>query len=252
MADNERDDLIPGIHSVMAALEAGRPLHRIILQKGFRGQGQTRIRARGRELGIPVQEVDKKALEAMAGKGHQGVVAVAACLAYATVEDILANARNREVDPLLLVLDEVQDPRNLGALARTADAAGAHGIILGKRRSAGLTGAAAKAATGSLERLPVARVTNISRVLAELRERGIWVVGLDPGGEKRLWDADLKGPLALVVGGEEKGLGRLVKENCDFSLSLPMWGDISSLNVTVAGAVALYEVFRQRHAAKGR
>ncbi len=252
MTGGERDDLIAGIHPVLAALEAGRSLHRIIQQTGCRGEGQVRIRRLSRELGIPVQEVEKKVLDAMAGKGHQGVAAIAIPLAYATVEEVLANARTKGEEPLLLVLDGVQDPHNLGALARTADAAGAHGIILGKHRSAGLTAAAVKAATGALEYLPVARVTNISRALAELQERGIWVAGLDTSGERRLWAADLKGPLALVMGGEGRGLGRLVRESCDFCLSLPMRGRISSLNVAAAGAVVLYEVFRQRYAAQGR
>jgi 23S rRNA (guanosine2251-2'-O)-methyltransferase len=247
MDKSSREDLIAGLHSVLAALEAGRPLHRILLQTGRRGEGPARIRGLGRELGIPVQEVDKKVLDSLAGKAHQGVVAVAALSSYASVEDVLAKARTGGEDPLLLVLDGVQDPRNLGALARTADAAGVHGVILGKHRSAGLTAAAAKAAAGALEHLPVARVTNVPRTLAELKEQGIWVVGLDAGGEKELWQTDLRGPLAVVMGSEGKGLGRLVREGCDFSLRLPMRGRIPSLNVAAAGAVVLYEVFRQRH-----
>jgi|LSQX01.1.fsa_nt_gb 23S rRNA (guanosine2251-2'-O)-methyltransferase len=242
---SEFEDYIAGRNAVNEALRSGRAIDKILIAKGERSGSINVIIAQCRERGIPVKEVDFRKLESLAGPHHQGIAAVAACKEYATVDDLFAAAEAKNEPPFFVVCDELEDPHNLGAIIRTADATGAHGIIIPKRRSAGLTSAVYKASAGAVEYVPVARVSNITETLRELKKRGVWIYGMDMKGEA--WcSTDLRGPVAIVVGSEGKGIGRLVHEQCDFTLSLPMLGSISSLNASVACGVLLYEVLRQR------
>lgn len=248
--NERRQDLIAGRNAVMEALKAGRALDSVLVARGERQGSIGAILARCHEAGIPVKEADGRKLDAMAAN-HQGVIAVAACKEYATVEELFAAAAAKGEPPFFIVCDELEDPHNLGAILRTAEAAGAHGVIVPRRRSVGLTDTVYKASAGAVEYVPVARVTNITDTLRELKERGVWVYGLDMDGEA--WcAADLTGAMALVVGSEGRGISRLVRENCDFMLSLPMAGQINSLNASVACGVVLYEAARQRQGIRAR
>ncbi|MBQ9860467.1 MAG: 23S rRNA (guanosine(2251)-2'-O)-methyltransferase RlmB [Clostridia bacterium] len=242
------EDYITGRNAVTEALKAGRPLDSVLVARGERQGSIGAIMARCREQSVPVKEVDGRKLDAMA-ENHQGVIAVAACKEYATVEDLFALAQERGEPPFFIVCDELEDPHNLGAILRTAEAAGAHGVIVPRRRAAGLTSTVYKASAGAVEYVPVARVANITDTLRELKKRGLWIYGLDMDGED--WcRTDLKGAMALVVGSEGHGMTRLVKEQCDFILSLPMAGQINSLNASVACGIVLYEAARQRKGIK--
>ncbi|OPZ71911.1 MAG: putative TrmH family tRNA/rRNA methyltransferase [Firmicutes bacterium ADurb.Bin456] len=199
-----------------------------------------------RKESIPVQRVDRQRLDKFAPEaGHQGVVALVAAREYVEVMDILQAVPPGEA-PLLMLLDEIHDPHNLGAILRTAGAAGVHGVIIPRRRSAPLTQAVARSSAGAIEYVPVARVANLAMTMEDLKKKGLWIAGADPGGRELYWDARLEGPLALVIGGEDKGLGRLVKEKCDILVRFPMQGRINSLNASVAAALFAYEVLRQR------
>ncbi|HHY91783.1 MAG TPA: 23S rRNA (guanosine(2251)-2'-O)-methyltransferase RlmB [Firmicutes bacterium] len=244
-----RDETIWGRNVVLEALRAGRPFNKILLSPGGRGKEVAAIREEARLRGVPVEEVDRRRLDQLAeGGNHQGVLALAAARAYVEVEDLVARARAAGEAPLLVLLAHVEDPRNLGAAARSAAAAGAHGLIIPGRRAAQVTAAAEKAAAGALEYLPVARVNNLAQCLKELKVAGLWVVGADMEGEQVYFDADLSGPLVVVVGGEDKGLGTLIKRECDFTVRIPLIGPVPSLNVAVAASLLLYEVLRQRRA----
>src|SRR5690606_39249451 len=210
------EDVIVGRHPVREALLAGRPVERLLVAKGAGGAALAEILRLAGERGIAVQQVDRRRLDRLSqGHVHQGVVAVAAPRAYVSLEDILQRAADQGEPPLILLLDEVQDPHNLGSLLRSADGAGAHGVVVPKRRSAGLTMTVARTSAGAVEYVPVAQVPNLVQAVRTLQERGLWVVGADMAGEQTLWEADLTGPMAVVVGGEDKGLGRLVRESCD-------------------------------------
>ena len=245
------EDYITGRNAVTEALRSNRALDRLLVARGEHTGSVGVLIAKCRERGIPVKEVDSRKLDSLAGPHHQGVVAVAACKEYATLDDLFALAESRGEAPFFVVLDELEDPHNLGAILRTAEATGVHGVIVPKRRSAGLTTAVYKASAGAVEYVPVARVSNISETLKELKKRGLWIYGLDMDGE--VWcKTDLKGAVALVVGSEGQGIGRLVREQCDFVLSLPMAGQISSLNASVACGVILYEAARQKQGITAR
>ena len=245
---NRYADHIVGRNAVMEALKSGRPLDSVLIARGERQGSIGAIVARCRDNGIPVKETDSRKLDAMASN-HQGVIAVAACKDYVTLEELFAVAEQRGEPPFFIVCDELEDPHNLGAILRTAEAAGAHGVVVPRRRSVGLTGAVYKASAGAVEYVPVARVANINDALGEMKKRGMWIYGLDMDGED--WCAtDLTGAMALVVGSEGRGVSRLVRENCDFVLSLPMSGHINSLNASVACGIVLYEVARQRKGIK--
>ncbi|MBE0466916.1 MAG: 23S rRNA (guanosine(2251)-2'-O)-methyltransferase RlmB [Candidatus Desulforudis sp.] len=236
-------NVICGRNAVREALRAGRPLNKVILARGMTPSVRHELVSLARNRGVPVQEADRTRLDALApGAAHQGVVAVAAEQAYVGVEDLLAT----DAAPLVLVLNEIQDPHNLGAVLRTAEAAGCAGAVIPARRAAGITAAVAKASAGAVNYIRVARVDNIARALRYFKDKGLWVVGADPAGEQVYWDADLKGPLALVIGGEDRGLGRVVRNECDFLVRLPMFGRVGSLNASVAAALLIYEVVRQR------
>lgn len=240
-------DKIFGRNPVLEALKGDRSINKLLIAKGTTGGSLSEIRAKALAKRIPVQEVERPYLDNLAeGASHQGVVALGAARDYVEVEDILAIAGAKGEDPLVLLLDEVEDPHNLGSILRTADGAGAHGVIIPKRRSAGLTEAVAKASAGAVEYVPVARVSNIAQTIDNLKKQGLWIVGTDAQGDKVYWEQDLGGPLGIVVGSEGKGIGRLIKEKCDFLVRIPMKGKISSLNAGVATSLILYEVLRQR------
>lgn len=250
-ADDRPEDILSGRNAVAEALRAGRALDSVMVAKGERTGSIVALIAQCRERGIPVKEADSRKLDAMAGPHHQGILAVAACKEYVSLEDLFDAAGEKREPPFFIVCDEIEDPHNLGAILRTAEAAGVHGVILPKRRSASLTSAVYKASAGAVEYVPVARVANITETLRELKKRGVWIYGLDMDGET--WcTADLKGPTALVVGSEGRGISRLVREQCDFMLSLPMLGRINSLNASVACGILLYEAARQRRGIAAR
>lgn len=239
-----KEEFIAGRNPVAEALRSGRALNKVMVQDGARGV--TEIIAAAKEKGVAVEFVKSDKLDKLAqGVRHQGVVAYAAPVEFKTLEDALKKAAAKGEAPFLLLLDELQDPQNLGALIRTADAAGVHGILLPKRRSCPLNAVVAKISAGAVEYVPVIQIGNIVQQLKDLKKQGFWVAGADMDGGLYT-KANLTGPLVLVIGAEGKGLGRLVKENCDIIVSLPMQGGVNSLNAAAAGAVLMYEVVRQR------
>ena len=245
----EADGLIEGRNAVIEALRAGTPIDKIYIARGETDATLGHIASTARGKGVVVTEADRRKLDGMSRtKSHQGVIAIAAVREYAEVDDLLNAAREKGEPPLLVVCDELSDPHNLGAVIRTAECAGAHGVIIPKRRSAGLTAIVAKTSAGAVSYLPVARVPNLTAALKELKERGLWVFGTAADGGTSLYQADLKGPAVLVIGSEGDGMGRLVREQCDFLVSIPMKGKLNSLNASAAAAVVLYEAVRQRNA----
>ena len=242
----EKNDLIVGRNAVLEALQSGRAVDSVWLARGERTGSIGKIRQLCREKGIVLKEVDEKKLSFACGHAnHQGVAAWAAAHAYADLEDIFALAEARGEAPFLIVCDELEDPHNLGAILRSAEAAGAHGVIIPKRRSASLSYAVAKTSAGAIEYVPVVRVPNIPSLLDDLKKRGIWTYAADMDGS--LWcDTDFSGGVALVIGSEGRGVGRLVREKCDFVVSLPMKGKINSLNASVAAGIIMFEVAKQR------
>lgn len=244
----ENDGVIEGRNAVIEALRAGVTIDKIFVAKGETDATLGHIASSAREKGIVVVDADRRKLDNMSRThSHQGVIALAAVRAYVSVDDILEIARSKGEHPLIVVCDELSDPHNLGAVIRTADAAGAHGVVIPKRRSAGLTAVVAKTSAGAVAHVPVARVPNIPTLLKELKKEGVWVFGTAAQGTTTLYQADLKGPAAIVIGSEGDGMGRLVTEQCDFTVSIPMFGTINSLNASAAAAVLLYEAVRQRH-----
>ncbi len=237
---------IEGRHPVLEAIRAGRRIRRILVASGARGAVTDIVEAAAAGR-IPVAYVSREELDAMTrGRVHQGVVALAEPRAYGGAADILAAAARRGETPLLVILDGVEDPRNLGSIIRTAAAAGAHGVIIPTRRSAELTPAAVKAAAGAADHLIVAREVNLARTIDRLKEKGLWTFGADAAGPDLYTGVDLTVPAAIVVGGEHRGLRRLVREKCDFLVKIPMSGPLSSLNAAVAAGIILYEAVRQR------
>ena len=248
------EEYVAGKHPVLEALRAGRSINKIFLSAQAQRSLVQPILEEAKTRGIVVQQVDKSKLDRLVpDMQHQGVVAQAAAVAYANVDELLARAAERGEAPLIVLLDEVEDPHNLGSILRTADCTGVHGVIVPKRRSAGLTAVVAKTSAGAVEYVPVARVANLVQTMEKLKEAGLWIAGADVGAKEGFYETNLTGPLAIVIGNEGQGLSRLVKERCDFILSLPMAGQINSLNASVATGVILYEVVRQRGqaAAKG-
>ena len=243
----EADGLIEGRNAVIEALRTEASIDKIFIQKGEVDKTLGHIASKARAAGIVVVEADRRKLDGMSRThAHQGVIALAAVREYVSVDDILADAAAKNESPLIVVCDEISDPHNLGAIIRTAECAGAHGVVIPKRRSAGLTAVVAKTSAGAVSYMPVARVANIPSLLKDLKKQGIWVFGTAAEGTTRLYDADLKGPAAIVIGSEGDGMSRLVAENCDFLVSIPMRGRISSLNASAAAAILLYEAVRQR------
>ena len=242
-------DCLTGIHAVKEALEAQRPIDRIAIAKGRQDTRVEEIVQLARKQGVPVRFEERGQLDRLANsKDHQGVVALAAARAAADLEDILANANAAALGQLglIVLLDGVEDPHNLGAIIRTALAAGAHGVVIPERRAAGLTDTVARASAGALAHLPVAKVTNLVRTMEELKEAGYWLVGLDEQGEKNYTEVDYTSPVGIVLGSEGQGLHELTRKRCDFVVSLPTTGPVKSLNVSVAAGVVLFEALRQR------
>ncbi len=245
VVEDSKGAQLEGRQPVREALLANRPINKLFLAKGAKDLGP--ILDLARERGVVVEWTHRAKLDKLSGgRIHQGVIAQVAPYHYAELEDLLTAE-----EPLLLILDGIEDPHNLGSLLRTAESVGASGAVIPKRRAAPITPTVEKAASGALAHLPVARVSNLAQTIDELKEHGLWVVGCDMDGEQTLWEADLTGSLAVVVGSEGSGVSRLVKEKCDFIVRLPMLGKISSLNASVAGGIVLYEVLRQRLAKKG-
>ena len=243
----EADGLIEGRNAVIEALRAGTAIDKIYLAKGETDKTLGHIASRAREAGVVVVEADRRKLDAMSRThSHQGVIALAAVREYVSVQSILDAAAAKGEPPLLVVCDEISDPHNLGAILRTAECAGAHGVIIPKRRSAGLTAVVAKTSAGAVSHLPVARVANLPSLLKRLKEEGLWIFGSAADGATSLYAADLKGPAALVIGSEGSGMSRLVSETCDFLVRIPMRGKLNSLNASAVAAILLYEAVRQR------
>ena len=244
---------LEGRKAVLEALNHNKPIDRLLLRKEASGlQGTLKvIAAKARELGVVVQEVDRAKLDGMAQSGnHQGVIAVCPAKEYVDVDEILAIAKEKDEPPLIVVLDGITDPHNLGAILRTVEAGGAHGVIIPKRRAVGLTGAVAKTSAGAIEHVAVSKVTNIGRCIDELKAKGLWVICADGGhaGSEgtSIYDADFSGPIVLVIGSEGEGVSRLVREKADFVVRIPMLGRISSLNASVAAGIMIYEAVRNR------
>ncbi|WP_044482543.1 23S rRNA (guanosine(2251)-2'-O)-methyltransferase RlmB [Paenibacillus antibioticophila] len=245
----EDQEWIAGKHSLLEALRAGRTINKIWIAEGAQKHLTQPIISEAKNRGIIVQFVDKRKLDQMApGLQHQGVVAQAAPYAYAEVEDLLARASERGEVPFLLILDEIEDPHNLGSILRTAECTGVHGVIIPKRRSAAVTATVSKTSAGAVEYVPVARVTNLVQTMEQLKEAGVWIVGTDVAAKEEIYGGGkiFTGPAAIVIGNENKGMGRLVRETCDVLLKLPMSGQLNSLNASVAAGVVMYEVLRRR------
>ena len=248
MPDNEiKNEIIEGRNAVIEALRAGRAIDKIFIARGDVDKTLGHIASKAREKGIVVVESDRKKLDFMSQThAHQGVIALCAVREYCSVDDIFALAEERDEKPFIIVCDEISDPHNLGAIIRSAECAGAHGVIIPKRRSAGLTAIVDKASAGAAEHIAIARVPNIPAAIKELKDRGLWIYGTAADGQSGLWNTDFTGSMALVIGSEGDGMGRLVRESCDFIVSLPMKGQVSSLNASAAAAIVMYEVLRQR------
>lgn len=237
---------IEGRNAVIEAFRSGRTIDKLFVLDGCQDGPVMTIKREAAKRGCPVKYVKKERLDQLSETGkHQGVIAYAAAYAYAEVEDILNKARDKGEDPFVFLLDNIEDPHNLGAIIRTANLAGAHGVIIPKNRAAGLTATVAKASAGAINYTPVAKVTNLGQTIEDLKKEGLWFVCADMDGT-RMYDLDLKGPIGLVIGNEGSGVGRLVKEKCDFAAAIPMQGDIDSLNASVAAGVLAYEIVRQR------
>ncbi len=245
MSTRPTHQTIFGVHPVLEALTAGRPIQALHIARGRGGPQLQELIEAARGRGVAVRFEPREQLDRIAGHAkHQGVVAIAAAKSYADLDAVL-DARPDE-PRAVFVLDGIEDPRNLGAILRTADAAGFHGVVIPERRAAGLTDVVAKASAGAVEYLPLARVVNLSRALDELKRRRIWVYGLDPEAERRYTEIDYTGPVAIVIGAEGAGMSRLVREHCDERVAIPMRGRVASLNASVAAAVIAYELVRQR------
>jgi 23S rRNA (guanosine2251-2'-O)-methyltransferase len=240
-------EYIIGRNPVMEAIRSGRDINKIWVAEGSnKGQIQSLLQL-AKENGVIVQFSPKKKLDQLVEGNHQGVIAQVAAYQYAELDDLFAAAERRNEAPFFLLLDEIEDPHNLGSIMRTADATGAHGIIIPKRRAVGLTAAVAKASTGAIEYIPVVRVTNLARTIEELKERGVWIAGTDAKGKDDYRNLDGTMPIGLVIGSEGKGISRLISEKCDFLIRLPMAGKVTSLNASVAAGLLMYEVYRKRN-----
>lgn len=248
ITDGERNsEIIVGRNAVMEALKSGRSINKVVLAKGERQGSIREVVALAKDKRTILQEVEMRKLDEISGGlRHQGVLAYASPVEYVEIEDILQRAADLDQPPFIVLLDELEDPHNLGAILRSADAAGVHGVLIPKRRSCPLSATVAKTSAGAVEYVPVARIGNVSQTIKELKKMGMWAVGADMDGDQHYYEADLTGPLLLVVGGEGKGIGRLTKEQCDFIVKIPMRGKINSLNASVAGSILMYESLKQR------
>lgn len=242
-----QDEMIIGKNPVLEALQSGRPINKIIISEQLNKNTERELHQMAKKANTIIQKVPKKRIDQLSKGRHQGIIAYVTAYDYATIEEIVENARRKEQLPFIIILDEIEDPHNLGAILRTADATGVHGVIIPKRRAVGLTETVAKTSAGAIEHIPVARVTNIAKTIDELKEQNIWVVGTDEEGSKDYRTLDGDTAIALVIGNEGKGISRLVKEKCDWTIHLPMEGSIPSLNASVAAGILMYEIYRERN-----
>ena len=252
--NNEDQDsgVIEGRNAVIEALRAGLSIDKVFIAKGETDSTLSYIASAARGSGAVVVETDRRKLDSMSStRSHQGVIAQAACTEYATVGDVLDIARQRDEEPNIVLCDGITDPHNLGAIIRTCEAAGVHGVIIPKRRSAGLTATVAKTSSGAVYHMAIARVTNLAAAIEQLKEAGVWVFEISADGKEPLWECDLTGAAAFIIGSEGAGISRLVREKCDLSIRIPMYGKISSLNASVSAATVVYEAARQRAARRG-
>ncbi|MGG0719840.1 23S rRNA (guanosine(2251)-2'-O)-methyltransferase RlmB [Robertmurraya massiliosenegalensis] len=240
-------DYIIGKNPVIEALKSDRDVNKVLIAEGSQKGQMQQVIGLAKERNVMVQFVPKKKIDGLVEGNHQGVIAQVAAYQYAELDDLFSLAEQRNETPFFILLDEIEDPHNLGSVMRTADAVGAHGIIIPKRRAVGLTATVAKASTGAIEYIPVVRVTNMARTIDELKERGVWIAGTDAKGKEDFRQFDGTLPLGLVIGSEGKGMGRLIRDKCDFLIRLPMKGKVTSLNASVAAALLMYEVFRKRY-----
>lgn len=242
-----QSDKIEGRNPVLEALKAEREIDKILIAKGAEQGSVQKIIGAAKDRGIPIQYVERQKLDQLSeSHSHQGIIAFVAAYRYVEVEDILAKAAQKGESPFIVILDEITDPHNLGSILRTANAAGVHGVIIPKRRAVGLTAVVAKTSAGAIEYVPVAKVSNLAQTIDTLKDKGLWVVGADMDGQNTYYEQDLTGNTALVIGSEGQGIGRLIKEKCDFIVRIPMKGQLSSLNASVAASLMMYEVMRQR------
>ena len=243
----EIEGQLEGRNALTEALKAGRTIDKVFIAEGDTDKGLQRLAALAKDAGAVIVPVDRRKLDQMSfTRSHQGVIALAAAHEYFTIDDILEEAASRGETPLIVICDELSDPHNLGAIMRSAECAGAHGVIIPKRRSVGLTATVAKASAGAMEYMKVARVTNINNAIADLKEKGVWVFGAAGEGSVPMYKADMTGPAAIVIGNEGDGLSQLVRKNCDMLVHIPMKGNITSLNASAAASILLYEAVRQR------
>jgi len=243
----ENENQLEGRNALTEALRSGRTIDKVFIASGDTDKALQHLAAQAKEAGAVVVPVDRRKLDAMSQtRSHQGVIALAAAREYFSIDDLLQEAADRGETPLLVICDELTDPHNLGAILRSAECAGAHGVIIPKRRSVGLTAAVAKASAGAVEYMKVAKVSNINNAIAELKEKGVWIFGTAAEGSVPMYQADLTGPTAIVIGNEGEGMSQLVRKNCDMLVHIPMKGSISSLNASAAASILLYEAVRQR------
>ena len=249
-SEDTTSEMIAGKNPVLEALRSGREINKLWIAEGVKKSGVQELIELAKERGVLVQFVPKQKIDKLADN-HQGIVASVAAYDYAELDDLFKAAQSKNEDPFFIILDELEDPHNLGSIMRTADAIGAHGIIIPKRRAVGLTAVVAKASTGAIEHVPVVRVTNLAQTVDELKDRGVWVAGTDAKGSQDYRKMDATLPLALIIGSEGKGMSRLLKEKCDFLYHLPMIGHVTSLNASVAASILMYEVYRKRQEVNG-
>ena len=244
---NIENEILSGKNPVLEALRAGREMNKVWIAEGVKKAGITEILELAKVAGVIVQFVPKNKVEQLTdGANHQGIAASVAAYRYAEIDELFELAASRNEDPFFLILDELEDPHNLGSILRTADATGVHGVIIPRRRAVGLTGVVAKTSTGAIEHIPVARVGNLAQTVEDLKKRGLWIAGTDAKGSSDYRRMDAKLPLAIIIGSEGKGMSRLLKEKCDFLYHMPMVGQVTSLNASVAAAILMYEVLRNR------
>ena len=243
----ENENQLEGRNALTEALRSGRTIDKVFIAAGDTDRALQKLAADAKEAGAVVVPVDRRKLDQMSyTRAHQGVIALAAAREYCTIDDILEEAASRGENALIVICDELSDPHNLGAIIRSAECAGAHGVIIPKRRSVGLTATVAKASAGAVEYMKVAKVTNINAAMDELKEKGVWIFGTAAEGSIPMYKADLTGPAAIVIGSEGDGMSRLVQKNCDVTVHIPMKGRITSLNASAAASILLYEAVRQR------
>ena len=241
------DDQVEGRNSVIELLESGRDINKIFVQAGEKHGSINKIIAMAKERKVLIAEISKEKINQMAqNENHQGVIAIVPPFDYASVEDILEEAKNKNEDPFVLILDGIEDPHNLGSIIRTAETAGVHGVIIPKRRAASVNSTVNKVSAGAVEHMKIARVNNLVQTIEYLKEQGLWICGTDGDAKTYYYDQDLKGALAIIIGSEGFGMSRLVKDNCDFLVKIPMKGKITSLNASVSAGIVIYEAVKQR------